>query len=309
MSAPKDIGIAMDVQQMAAYGYFNEEFLFYSYAFTRGEQIVYKLSESLLSIYSAYHYSVFDDVYPTPVCSLLKSVIVPSGEQAAYKTQFKMELIENIRQQYGQPFYDALLLFQNTPSIDSAYPLLTKALSALSPKAEKRQFFDGLCQQALEAKLLTPLRHSQLMRDADRLYGQQRTVIKPLAGRGKAFSGFAYRSPKTSETAFYTSATLEETYSKYHKLRQQGLVCTPIVQKSYWYDSPNDFKAIRQAFTEFLIQLTDECQALALVEALRALPSAVNPTPYQMFADKLASSGSPQANAAFCSYGVRYHLF
>ena len=50
MSAPKDTQIAMNVQQMAAYGYFKEEFLYYGYAFKRGEQIVYRLSEDRASL-------------------------------------------------------------------------------------------------------------------------------------------------------------------------------------------------------------------------------------------------------------------
>ena len=52
MSAPKDTQIAMNVQQMAAYGYFKEEFLYYGYAFKRGEQIVYRLSEDRASLYA-----------------------------------------------------------------------------------------------------------------------------------------------------------------------------------------------------------------------------------------------------------------
>ena len=298
----------MDVQQMAAYGYFNEEFLFYCYAFTRGEQIVYKLSESLLSIYDAYHHSVFDDVYPTPVCSLLKSVIVPSGQQAAYKTQFKLALIETIRQQYGQPFFDAVQLFARTPAKDSAYPLLTDVLRQLAPKAEKRQLFDGLCQQALEAKLLTTASFQRLQDSADRLYGRPAAIIKPTSGRGKAFSGFAYLPPGSEQAAYYESATLEETYSRYHRLRQQGLACTPIVQKSYWYDSPNDFKAVRQAFTDFHRALNGDCQSLALVRALRALPPAVDQTHFHMLADKLETSASAEACAAFKGYGFRYQL-
>lgn len=308
MSAPKDTTVAMNVQQMAAYGYFNEEYMFYCYAFKRDEQIVYKLSESLLSIYSAYYNSVFDNVYPTPVCSLLRSTVVPAGEQIRYKTQFKMELIQNMQTLYGQPFFDAVMLFQMTQPLDTAYELLNSYLHTLSPKAEQRQLFDGLCQQAMEAKLLSPSRHQTLLATVNRLYGQPTAIIKPLSGRGKAFSGFAYWHSAGSKAEYYFSATLEDTYSKYYQLRHKGWACSPIVQKSYWYDSPNDFKTIRQAFMDFLAAMIAESQLISMVDQLRALPPAVNQEHYNMMLDTLKEAAAPEAFEAFIGYGYRFNL-
>lgn len=303
----KDIGVARDVQQMAAYGYFQEEFLIYGYAFKRGRQTVYKLSEDPLSIQQAYHGSVFEDVYPTPICSWLKSVMVPSGEQMSYKTQFKMELIQYLRKYYGQPFFDATKLWQDTQAVDTAYELLVQYQKRLAPQAEKRQVFDGMCQQALEAKLLTKRSYQELMQRTDRLYGQGQNILKPIDGRGKLFSGFAYWSADEA-VRYYFSATLEDTYHKYAQLRQKGLSCTPIVQKSYWCDSPNDFKPTRQAFIDFCHALVEADEIISMIDQLNALPTTVNRQHYQMMLDKLQSDGSSEAYAALVSYGYRFHL-
>lgn len=309
MSAPKDTKIAMSVQQMAAYGYFKEEFLFYGYAFKRGEQIVYKLSERLLNIYGAYNESIFEAVYPTAIHSLLKSAVVPAGEHQVYKTQYKMELVQNLREYYGQPFFDATLLFDTTPPQDTAYELLNEYLKSHILQAEQRQVFDGLCQLALEAKLLSRSAYEDLNKSADRLYGQRLTVTLPLAGRGKGFSGFAYwQQAQTAFPSYYISATLEDSYKKYDRLRRQGICCTPIVQKSYWFDSPNDFKAIRAEFEAFLTDVLDKTDAAYMVDQIKNLPPAVNPQHYQMMLDRLRSTGTPEGVATYSSYGYRFNL-
>lgn len=305
MSAPKDTQIAMNVQQMAAYGYFKEEFLYYGYAFKRGEEIVYRLSEDRLSLYSHYHQSVFEDTLPTPVHDLLKSMIVPAGEQQRYRLQIKMELIQTLRSTYDEAYYDAMQLFQNTRPTDSAEPLLAAYIQTHLLQAETRQLFDGACQLALEAKLLSPIRYHALRQSADRLYGEKQPVSKPLSGRGKTYSGFAYGA---DDVRYYTSATLEDTYFKYHQLLAEGILCTPIIQRSYWYDSPNDQKQAHAAFADFLQDLIEESAIISLIAQLKALSPAVSPLHYQLALDKLKVQSTAQALSAFESYGYRFNL-
>ena len=306
MSAPKDTQIAMNVQQMAAYGYFKEEFLYYGYAFKRGEQIVYRLSEDRASLYSHYYQSVFEDALPTPVHELLKSVVVPAGEQQRYRLQIKMELIQTLRSAYDETYYNAIALLQGAKPTDSAAPLLEAYLHEHILQTEKRQLFDGACQQALEAKLLSPSRYRALLQTADRLYGQPQPLNKPLTGRGKTLSGFAYGNK--SDLSCYTSATLEDTYCKYHQLLSQGVLCTPIIQRSYWYDSPNDYKAVRQSFKDLLQSLTAESAIVALTAQLKQLPSAVSAVHYQLALEDVRAHSTPQAYAALVSCGYLFNL-
>lgn len=307
MSAPKDTHIAMDVQQMAAYGYFKEEFLYYAYAFRRDGQIVYRLSEDRLALYSAYQRSVFENAYPTPIHDLLKSVMVPAGEQPHYALQIKMALIQLLRDGYGERYYDALSLFQAAKPLEGAYPLLEDYLRSHLLQAETRQLFDGACQLALEAKQLSPASYQALLQKANRLYGEPPAVSKPLTGRGKTFSSFAY-SPLPGQKRLYISATLEDTYAKYQSLGQQGVLCSPIVQKSYWYDSPNEFKTIRASYEAFFNTLIAESAILALTAQIKALPSAINSVHYQMALEQLQAQGPPTAVTAFSSYRYRFNL-
>lgn len=165
-----------------------------------------------------------------------------------------------------------------------------------------------MCQQALEAKLLSFKGYQDLLGQTDRLYGPKQEIVKPLDGRGKLFSGFAYW-PSGGDRRYYFSATLEDTYHKYGQMQQKGWACTPIIQKSYWYDSPNDFKTIRQTFIDYCHALIEENTIASMVEQLRALPPAANKQHYQMMLDKLKSDASSEVYEAFVSFGYRFHFF
>ena len=128
MSAPRDVKIALSVQQMAACGYFDEEFLLYCFAYRENGKTIYKVSENQQSIYSHYTQCILDNNYPTPIHSLLKSTVVLSGERQRFKSKFKLELIEKIRFMYGEDFFNAIELFKNTRNSDFAYNLLHEFL-------------------------------------------------------------------------------------------------------------------------------------------------------------------------------------
>ena len=304
----RDVKVALDVLQMAAYGYFKEEYLFYCYAYQHEEKIIYKISENPLSIYKAYRDSVFNEEYPTPIQSLLKNMVVPAGERPAYKLQCKMELIQKMRSLYGQPFFEAMQLFQRAVPLDTAVPLLEGMLSQLTPQAEAHQLFCGLCQQALEAKLLTLKSYTQLTKEADRVCGEQESIVQPQLGQGKLLSGFIYWKDANSSPVSYCSATLEESYIKYCQLRHNGVFCSPIIKKSYWFRSANAFKSIKVAFRELLQSCIANSQAIQYMNQLYALPPAINKVHYSIVYDNLKQHAVEETCTAFHNYGYRFHL-
>jgi len=309
MSAPKDVKIAMDVQQMAAYGYFKEEFLFYCYAYQHEGQITYKISEDPLSIYKAYFHCVFDDYYPTPIQFLLKDIMVPAGERPTYKLQCKMELIQKMRTIYGQAFFDAIQFFQMVQPLDTAASLLHTILHQLTAQAEAHQLFRGLCHQSLEAKLLTTKSYASLIDEANRIYGQLGPIIQPQLGQGKLLSGFAYWSVTNPVPTYYCSATLEESYHKYFQLKHTGFLCSPIIQKSYWYRSANDFKSIKATFRELLKTCITHNQTIEKINQLQALSPAINVLHYKMLYDDLKQHATEETCTAFRNYGYQFHIF
>lgn len=223
MSALRDVKEALTVQQMTKYGYFDDEIMLYGYAYKQGETIIYKISEDAKSIYQQYHRRIFDNVYSTPIVSTMHREKIATGQLPLYKRQYKIELINFIRSNYGEIFFDALLLFQTAPRMNGAIDLLMAYLDSLTPTEESLQLFTGICMQALEAKQLTDQSYQLLLQRFTRMVGQDEDTNLYMVGKNKKFSGFAYQKDTTATKNYYVSAIEADTYQKYYQLRQNGI--------------------------------------------------------------------------------------
>lgn len=308
MSAPRDVFMAKSLQKMAAYGYLDDEFIFYGYLYGDEEHLIYKVSDSLLKIYEAVHQSVYENEYPSLVGMLCKNVSVPSGEYYYYERKYKFEMVQQLREHYGERFIRATDWFKKVNPSDQAYDLLQKYIKNNVLQEERRQVFDGLCHIALEIKLLSLEAYEDLQNDVNRLYGVKPSIKKPTAGRGKLMSGFGYWHPQTQVLNYYVSAMLEECYQKHYKFAQNGIYCTPIITKSYWFDSANTFKKIKLLFQEVIELSIRESKAIEIVEYLKSQEPVVNKQYYQFILEELKQNATKETVQAFQGYGYRFNI-
>ena len=313
MSAPKDVKIALTVQQMASYGYFNEEFLLYCFAYRENGKTIYKVSENQESIYSHYAQCIWDNKYPTPIHSLLKSTVVLSGERQRFKSQFKLELVEKIRSMYGDNFFNAIELFKNTKNNEFAYDLLHEFLeenihSTYCSIPETIQLFNGLAKLALEAKQISHSSYNELNNYIKRIYGEIEEQHSPLSGQGKQLSCFAYWDMVSNTPKYYFSAIMGNTLQKYYEVHSKGKFCTPIIYKNYWFNTANKYQQIKNEFSVLVKTLFDEYHIFEMVMQIKSFNPSINQMHFDVLMNDLSNFATSETLSAIQEYGFRCNL-
>ena len=307
-SQERDIECGFSFNRLLELGCFDREFIFSGYGYLEDGKIRYRVSGKEDSIYRAKDESLLYDIYPTPVVKKLKRLVVPSGQLETIKQQMKIELVYEIKEKYNHQYFFALAELAKEPANNSAQSILKALQEELEGRFEedKLQIFEGLCQLALEGKILT---YRAFQEFADWLKFMRRQMEDDILMKDqfeRTFSGFAYEKIP-GKIAYYLDADWATVKARHEKYKMMGQFVTPIYSKTYWFHDINKISELRKQFADE-VELVIDDTVIQLTKSIAALPGAVSQEKYQMLKKQVKENCSSEAYQSFVGYGYRWHM-
>lgn len=305
MTSFRDLNCGNDVAMMDKLGRFDREFIVYGCAFLQKDEPHYFVSSRADTIDHFVQQSSLASLYPTPVSTALSACSVPAGAQSELARSAKMTLARELSHTYSPLFWQKLQKLTALPANNTGAQLIEERFAQLNGcfQPESLSLMAGLLQMTFAQKRLTLAAYQNFWARLEKKLRQMEddVVIKKTFRR--TFSGFAYRPPKQRWQYFYDGESAA-VRAKQRLYFSQGMIVTPMVQKTYWFDGQTSVQSIAQRFAQALPEWFD-ADFLALTEALRALPP-LGEVP--LFSSTEWAELSFQEQAALRGYAYCYHL-
>lgn len=281
MVAIRDLKCSMDIAEMAALGKFEQEFIVYGCCYVEQGKTMYRVSTQAIDIYRFWERCLEKDIYPSPVIRLLNRVLVPSGMQESYLFQTRIRLARKIQAMYPQQFLFDFMHTAVAQSNDSAAALFYQLQQQMIGCFDRDilQLVEGLIVYAYQQKKLKQQTYQDLQQWVNDLYRQMEDDVVMKQNFQRTFFGFAYYDAR-QKLHYYTNAQESDVYEKREALLCQGILPTPIVQKTYYYVQQPDLRTVKEAFVQQMERWLDEEYWQYLTEINRK-PAVVSQTQYQ----------------------------
>jgi len=295
-----------DFKRLLELGCFGKEFCIYGLAYEDQDGIAYRVSGKAINLHEFVKYSAISGCYPTAVICNYQRRIAPSGSEELVKNILKKDTAYLLQQTYNQTYFAALKRVSSLPANNSGYGLLRKMRDYLDGRfiRSELELFEGLLLETYNAKKLTLQSYLEFATWLKEVRKQMENDILEKTPYEKVLSGFSYIDQK-GQIKYFTDAFLQTTYETREEYELKGYVVTPIYIRKYWLKEMGQFIQTKKAFEVHIRECLDE-HYWALLEELKALPSAI---PADLFAEQAAlvkENCSAQAYQNLLRYGRRW---
>lgn len=293
---------------MAELKYFDEQFLYYGTAYAEDGKIKYRMNENALPIYQFFAHASERKLYPIPVVNYIQMRKVPSGKESEIAAEVRKQFVERLEEDYPKELFQILLRFGNTISSDRALPIFLDWQEELlfCFHADSIQLFSGAIQWAFDAKLLRLESFNKLMAWCDERKEQIQHSTNVIWRDKRFYYGFLYWKDEHLEA--YSNAELSIVMEHLCALMIDGIYCTPIFEKYYWFDSnPSwNIKKWRIQFEQDMKQQMNE-KYFYWIKKILAVPAVIDAQLFQNSVDKIDGDKYPLAVKALLFYGSKWH--
>ena len=308
MVAIRDLKCSMDIAEMAALGKFEEEFIVYGCCYMEYGKKMYRVSTQVLDIYRFRERCLERGIQPGPVVSLLNRVLVPSGMQDSYLLQTKIQLAKKMQGMYSQEFLQKLTELAACENHDGAadifYELQQKMIGCFD--RETIQLVEGLMIYAKKKKKLKWATYQELRRWVNYLYSQMEDDVVIKKNFQRTFFGLAYYNGQ-QKLCYYVNAQESDVYKKRETLMGQGILTTPIVQKTYYYTQQPDLRAVKVSFKQQVAQWMDE-EYWHYIERINQTTAAIPAEMHQELLREVEQTGTDAEKEYFQMYCCMWQL-
>lgn len=121
------------------------------------------------------------------------------------------------------------------------------------------------------------------------------------------FYGIAYQNKDTGKFAFLCNANEKTLYNKVKEMDQQGILHTPVYQRTYWYNRSTDLPNIRKRFDTDLRTVMNEAY-LERIMTLQNLSSAISPVLWEQCLQRVEQTGLETAVEGLRYWGRRWNV-
>ena len=283
MVATREIVIAQDIAEMAALGWFAQEFIVYGCCYMENGIIYYKVSSQNTELYRFREACMKRGIYVSPVMELLNRVMVPSGMQEEYQLRTKIKLAKQMQQAYEVHDGDLLKTFtllagqdDNDNAAVLLYALQKKMRGCF--ERESVQLVESIVHYAYQQKKLKQDTYQELCQWLDYVYSQMEDDVVIKKNFQRTFYGFAHWN-ENGVMRYYTNASEGEARKRREELMCKGIHSTPILQKAYYFDNQPDLLQIKEAFVQQLKMWMDE-EYMGYLYAIDQLPTTISTEKY-----------------------------
>lgn len=275
MVSIREMAVANDIAEMAALGWFAEEFIVYGCCYMENGTIYYKVSSQNTELYRFKDECMKHGIYVSPVVELLNRVMVPSGMQEEYLLKTKLKLARQMRQKYDADLLRTFTALAGQDDNNSAENLMREMQRKMIGCFEREvvQLVESIIEYAFQQKKLNRQTYAELCQWLDYVYGQMEDDVVIRKNFQRTFYGFAYRTT-TGALRYYTNASAGETRKRKEELLCKGTQSTPILQKTYYFDNQPNLLQLKETFAAQLKQWMDE-EYMGYLEMIDALPPAI----------------------------------
>ena len=293
---------------MAALGKFEEEFIVYGCCYMEHGKKMYRVSTQILDIYRFRERCLERGIQPSPVVSFLNRVLVPSGMQDSYLFQTRIQLAKNMQGMYSQEFLQKLTELAACENHDGAadifYELQQKMIGCFD--RDVVQLVEGLLICAYQQKKLTWTTYQEFRQWVNYLYSQMEDDVVIKKNFQRTFFGLAYHNAQ-QKPCYYVNAQKSDVYKKREALMMQGILTTPIVQKTYYYAQQPDLRTVKELFKQQMAQWMDEeywCYFERINQTSAAIPMEI----YRKLRQDVEKTGTDAEKAYLQMYGCIWTL-
>lgn len=251
----KDIQIAEDVGKKAELGWFAVEFTAYGCAWLDREQnkMFYKVSSKAEDIYEFIEKGAQNGIYPGNIMRYTQKCPVPAGAKNLIEQAVKISLAKKLRETYPKAFFEILYRLAEQCTDNSADSMLWEQANVLEAvfDEEKLNRFSLLVDYAYSCCRLDRMHYQKLTtwiaEERSNMYDNcvnKDIFEKTMHGIGYLEKGIL----KHTENAIKACI-----YEKIYDLEQQGILVTPVLSKTYWYNYTYRLPCVIRDFREKLI--------------------------------------------------------
>lgn len=304
----RDVDVGSEVQDLAAYGYFDEEVAFYGCAYVQAGQIYYRVNEQEAMLWRFLQNAAQWGIYPTPIERFYQRIKIPAGGQEKIKEAMRLAFVQKLKQDYPRAYFELLGPLAQTAATDAAADIFVKwrAELAICFEEEAYQLLHSALHMAYESKLLKePFYRQMLAWCADRM-AQIEQQARASSTYSRVFSGFAYQ--EAGKWRYFYDANELAVIRKRYQWLQRSVVTTPIFQHKYGRDTlrTGDILQLEQDFSQLLSQWMD-ADYIGKIAQIKAAPSAIEENLYEAQAKKVAQLNNQYAQSAFDFWGWQWN--
>ncbi len=306
MEVLEDVLAAQSIMAMADLGRFDVALTAYGCACLTGGSVRYFVSGQAQMVQDYLRSRQLSGETPTAICRQQR--YIPSHAGTIYAEERKLKFDLALKMQADYPRQDLALLnhLAQTANSDEAFPLLDAWRLALIGRfsADHLLLYKQTLQEAYIAKKLTASHYTMLLQwVTDQLRQVEDEILLPGPGK-KTFWGFAVLMPEGRFQEYVINANYPAVVQSRTKLHTQGLMVTPLWQKTLLMPPKSAPYMLREPFLQELSSCLSQ-DYLTLFAQLQQLPSPVSSENYQTAQQKMSS---PHCQKLLHTYGHLWNI-
>lgn len=306
----RDVSSAEMVRKLAEMNCFEQECTVYGYSWQRKNgKRMYSMSEDELLIQQAFENHLQEGCGMTPVQRWTTRAIVKEETKEDLFLYFKLQLAKQLKNDFNEVYFDCLRELQGWPSDNQAEELLLLWQEEIDGYFDEEELllFSGAVNYAYVTKHLPVWRYQQLEKWIKLTRKQMMRKMHVHDNFDRTFYGVAYLNGTTGKYQFICNANDKALYNRVKELDQQGILHTPVYQKTYWYSRSNDLSTVRKKFETDIRALMNETY-LKRITALQSLPSAIPVALWNTCLEQVKSQCSDAALEGLLYWGKRWNI-
>lgn len=286
MVAIRDLKCSMDIAEMAALGWFAEEFIVYGCCYIENGKLYYKVSSQSAELYRFREKQLKRGIYVSPVDEMLNRVMVPSGMQDEYALRTKIKLAKRMKCEYDETLMQKFVLLAEQEQNNNAAELLCELKQKMTGCFEQEivQLVESIVDYAHQQKKLCRETYNELCQWLEYVYSQMEDDVVIRRDFQRTFYGFGYQT-STGNWKYYTNASEGEARKRKEELLCKGTRNTPILKKTYYFDNQPNLLQVKEQFVQQLKTWMDE-EYIEYLQRIDLLPATVPVKEYQELEQK-----------------------
>ena len=288
---PRDVKCANDVASMMELGRFEKEFIAYGTAGRKDDgELYYYASSNEERLYQYVNEQRWKGNYFTPVVSVVKRSLVPSGMEDDIVQVTKQCMLGEMKREYERvDYFGQMQQFYEMGHNDNAYPILQAYKEEIEGHFEERelQLFLGAVRIAYDGKVLSEEKYQELM--AWYQYIRRQMEDDPIVAENieRTLYGFVYYENEMRKVAYDAQEIC--VLRQYNEKILKGFTVGPIMHKTYWFPQFKLMKEVRDSFCDWLKTGQDEAY-FTMLHQIRTVSGAIDAKQMDEIGEELSDS-------------------
>lgn len=253
----RDIAIIGDMERRAELGGFEKEFHMYGTAYLQNDTLYYRVSSDRCYIYQTQAELELKHIYCASTLAHSTRCFTSPDTVDDISYAVKIELAKKLQQNYSPSLFQWLHQLAEQAREDYAFPMLEAIKQQLQGRfqEDKLKQFRQLVEYCYRILALNTLHYTELIHWLEEEYKYMGDVYIRKEAHQKTYYGIAYW--KNGKIFYEEDALLSYIVRKTEELEAQGILTTPVYEKTIYYTYTKNLLDVRREFLEALHLIFD----------------------------------------------------